>query len=53
LHFAATVAGDVEGAAVEVLHDPLAARIVLREERNFVEVVDGTFEIPAKLTGGA
>jgi hypothetical protein len=28
-------------------------RIILREERNFVEVVDGTFEIPAKLSGGA
>jgi NIPSNAP len=28
-------------------------RIILREERNFAEVVDGTFEIPAKLTGGA
>lgn len=25
-------------------------RLILREERNFVEVVDGTFEIPAKLT---
>ena len=24
-------------------------RFILREERNFVEVVDGTFEIPAKL----
>ena len=23
-------------------------RLILREERNFVEVVDGTFEIPAK-----
>jgi len=28
-------------------------RIILREERNFVEVVDGTFGIPAKLSGGA
>lgn len=28
-------------------------RIILREERNFAEVVDGTFEIPAKLTRGA
>ncbi|HLW75442.1 MAG TPA: NIPSNAP family protein [Bryobacteraceae bacterium] len=25
-------------------------RFILREERNFVEVVDGTFEIPSKLT---
>src|SRR5271155_3054623 len=24
-------------------------RLILREERNFVEVVDGTFEVPAKL----
>lgn len=23
-------------------------RLILREERNFVEVVDGTFEVPAK-----
>jgi hypothetical protein len=28
-------------------------RLILREERNFVEVVDGTFSIPAKLSGGA
>jgi NIPSNAP len=28
-------------------------RLILREERNFVEVVDGTFGIPAKLSGGA
>ena len=27
-------------------------RLILREERNFVEVVDGTFEIPSKLSGG-
>jgi hypothetical protein len=26
-------------------------RLILREERNFVEVVDGTFEIPSKLAG--
>jgi hypothetical protein len=26
-------------------------RLILREERNFVEVVDGTFEIPSKLPG--
>ncbi len=26
-------------------------RFILREERNFVEVVDGTFGIPSKLTG--
>jgi NIPSNAP len=28
-------------------------RFILREERNFVEVVDGTFGVPAKLSGGA
>ncbi len=28
-------------------------RIILREERNFVEVVDGTFELPSKLKDGA
>jgi len=27
-------------------------RLILREERNFVEVVDGTFEILSKLSGG-
>jgi hypothetical protein len=26
-------------------------RLILREERNFVEVVHGTFELPAKVTG--
>lgn len=26
-------------------------RLILREERNFVEVVDGTFNIPAALVG--
>src|SRR5713101_8449645 len=28
-------------------------RIILREERNFVEVVDGTFNLPSKLRGQA
>jgi len=28
-------------------------RIILREERNFVEVVEGTFGIPSKLASGA
>jgi NIPSNAP len=28
-------------------------RFILREQRNFVEVVDGTFEIPSKPTEGA
>jgi hypothetical protein len=26
-------------------------RLILREERNFVEVVDGTFELPSTLAG--
>jgi hypothetical protein len=28
-------------------------KIILREERNFVEVVDGTFGVPSTLTGTA
>jgi hypothetical protein len=28
-------------------------RLILREERNFVEVVDGTFALPSKITGSA
>ena len=28
-------------------------RLILREERNFVEVVDGTFQMPSKLQTGA
>jgi NIPSNAP len=28
-------------------------RLILREERNFVEVVDGTFQVPSKLPAGA
>jgi hypothetical protein len=28
-------------------------RLILREERNFVEVVDGTFGLPSKLSGSA
>ena len=28
-------------------------RLILREERNFVEVVDGTFELPSTLAGPA
>ena len=28
-------------------------RLILREERNFVDVVDGTLNIPAKLQGAA
>jgi hypothetical protein len=29
-----------------------AKRFILREERNFVEVVDGTFHLPAALPAG-
>jgi hypothetical protein len=28
-----------------------AKRIILREERNFVELVDGTFNLPSTLIG--
>jgi NIPSNAP len=28
-------------------------RLILREERNFVEVVDGTFGLPSHITGSA
>jgi hypothetical protein len=31
----------------------LTKRVILREERNFVEVVDGTFGIPSSLGGSA
>jgi hypothetical protein len=40
----------------EARHNFAAAqteRLILREERNFVEVVDGTFGLPAKLAGPA
>jgi hypothetical protein len=39
--------------ARENLAMAMEKRLILREERNFVEVVDGTFGIPAKLSGGA
>jgi hypothetical protein len=35
--------------ARENFHLAETRRLILREERNFVEVVDGTFELPAKL----
>jgi hypothetical protein len=37
-------------AAVANLQMAQAKRLILREERNFVEVVDGTFEVPATFT---
>jgi hypothetical protein len=39
--------------AVENFAMAIEKRLILREERNFVEVVDGTFGLPAKLSGGA
>jgi hypothetical protein len=38
--------------ARENLAMAMEKHLILREERNFVEVVDGTFGIPAKLSGG-
>src|SRR5712692_3273950 len=37
--------------ARENLEMAQSKRIILREERNFVEVVDGTFGLPSKLAG--
>ncbi|HEV2196950.1 MAG TPA: NIPSNAP family protein [Candidatus Acidoferrum sp.] len=37
--------------ALENFEMAQAKRFILREERNFVEVVDGTFGIPSTLTG--
>jgi hypothetical protein len=34
----------------ENLAAPQTKRFILREERNFVQVVDGTFELPATFT---
>ncbi|HEX3703205.1 MAG TPA: NIPSNAP family protein [Vicinamibacterales bacterium] len=42
------IAADPEGRANFALAQ--TKRFIIREERNFVEVVDGTFEIPAALT---
>src|SRR6266478_2487551 len=39
--------------ARENLEMARSKRIILREERNFVEVVDGTFGLPSKLAGKA
>ena len=35
--------------AVDNFNMAFAKKIILREERNFVEVVDGTFDVPATL----
>ncbi|HEY4139747.1 MAG TPA: NIPSNAP family protein, partial [Casimicrobiaceae bacterium] len=39
-------------ASVANLQMAQTKRFILREERNFVEVVDGTFEMPAKFVDG-
>src|SRR5260370_35434819 len=39
--------------ARENLERARSKRIILREERNFIEVVDGTFGLPSKLAGKA
>ena len=41
---------DVEGR--ENFAMAVAKRLIIREERNFGEVVDGMFGIPSKLSGG-
>ena len=43
--YRARIKSDPEG--VENFAMAQAKKLILREERNFVEVVDGTFEIPA------
>ena len=43
--YRARIKSDPEG--IENFAMAQAKRLILREERNFVEVVDGTFEIPA------
>jgi NIPSNAP len=43
--YRARIKSDPEG--IENFATAQAKKLILREERNFVEVVDGTFEIPA------
>ncbi len=45
--YRARLKSDAEGR--ENFGMAVSKRLILREERNFVEVVDGTFEIPARL----
>lgn len=47
--YKARIKSDPEGR--ENLLMAQTKRFILREERNFVEVVDGTFEVPSKLVG--
>lgn len=44
--YRARIKSDAEG--IENFAMAQAKKFILREERNFVEVVDGTFEIPAR-----
>lgn len=44
--YRARIKSDPEG--IENFAMAQAKKLILREERNFVEVVDGTFEIPAR-----
>ena len=39
-----------DSEAVENFSMAQTKRFILREERNFVEIVDGTFEVPSKLS---
>ncbi len=48
--YRARLRGDAEARANFEMAQ--SKRIILREERNFVEVVDGTFELPSTLGGG-
>ena len=49
--YRARVTADPEAIAdAAMVHEK---RIILREERNFVEVVEGTFNLPSTLAGQA
>lgn len=47
-NYRALLRSDLE--AIENFSMAQTKRFILREERNFVEIVDGTFEVPAKLS---
>lgn len=49
--YRARLRGDAE--AVENFSMAQAKRIILREERTFLEVVEGTFELPSTVAKGA
>jgi hypothetical protein len=48
--YRARIKADPEGR--ENFEMAASKKIILREERNFVEVVDGTFELSSKIPGG-